>query len=362
MGFPVGTSIPLQVTITDVTGAPVDPTSISLTVLRPDGGTDSFAQGALTHPSVGVFGYTYPTVMPGPYSWAFPVVGPGVVEQGRFVVDSLLTAPGPDLGVSPWIDADDVARWPGMAGVDRVLLTQAAQAASEALYAKSGRQWAGLKTTTLRPTMAAHERNIAAWAAFGGGYGTWGGGSWSPVGLGWAGSSFSGPRWLPAVDLGVYPLVSISLVTLDGVTIPANEYRIDLHKWLVRVRPSATSVPTERYGWPTFQRADLPATEMGTFAVTATYGMDPPAAGKFGAAALAADLVGQVLPTGGTNLPSRALSLTRQGVTVTLGDSLAYLEAGMFGVQPADAFVMAVNPSGATRRPVVWWPGMGDVR
>ena len=54
-------------------------------------------------------------------------------------------------------------------------------------------------------------------------------------------------------------------VLIDGVVIPPEEYELRDHRTLVRLRPTPSYVPTERYGWPTAQVEDLPDSEMGTF-------------------------------------------------------------------------------------------------
>lgn len=361
----IGDDVELDFQVADSSGNPVDPSSATLTFRRPDGGTDVFALDQLTRNGIGDYSYAYPPAAGGPYGWTFQTADPGVVLQGTFAVDNTQVSPGADTGIflsTSWVNADDVAGWPGMATVPRNILMLAARAASELLYVRSGRQFPGLATTTVRPTMQPYERNLAATAAWLGSYGYSFQGTWSPIGLGWGSHGWGSWRWPPAVDLGVYPLRSITQVKIDGVVIPPDEYRIDDHRWLSRVRPTISSEPTERYGWPATQSLDLPDTEESTFSVTCTYGIDPPYAGKLGAAALAAHIAGQYNQTSGRNLPTRTQSVTRSGVNIQIGDSLAWVAEGMTGVYEADVFIRFYNPSGATRRASVYSPDIGTSR
>ena len=89
------------------------------------------------------------------------------------------------------------------------------------------------------------------------------------------------------VNLTGYPVIEVELVKIDGVVIPAAEYTLRNNRTLVRIRPTAESNPTQRWGWPTSQINDLPDTQPGTFSVTFTFGQAAPRMAWFAALALA---------------------------------------------------------------------------
>lgn len=64
--------------------------------------------------------------------------------------------------------------------------------------------------------------------------------------------------------------------------------------------------------------------------------------------------------TGGVcKLPSRLVSLTRQGVTMDLGDPSEFAEAGLTGMPITDAFIRTVNPNRLATRSRVLSPDLG---
>lgn len=363
-----------------ITGNPQDLTGSTVVfVARPTNGATVTINTAasIVYAAGGVVQYPFSggdTATPGELRGEWRVSYPGgqvetfpLTQWSRIrIVESLTqtqTSPAPrGVVCQPWISADDVRARPHADRLNPAVLGPCAVAATEVLYARSGRQFPGLCATTVRPTMQPHERGPLAWAAFAGQYGYASQGTWSPLGLGWAGQGWGSRRWPPAVDLGVYPLVSVEQVKIDGVVIPADEYRIDDSRWLVRVRPTAGAQPTERYGWPTSQALDLPDTEAGTFSVSCQYGTAPPQMGKVAAAALAAYLATFSSPATGANLPARTTQVSRAGVTMTTADAVAALGTGHLGVPEADLWIETINPTRAQRRPAVWSPDLGTAR
>lgn len=224
--------------------------------------------------------------------------------------------------------------------------------ASDLLYMLSGRQFPGTCERTLRPVARPVGWTVGDWQKYfssitGEAYNT----SWGTC---W-GNGHDSCRRPPQIDLGVFPIRSIVQVKIDGTIIPSDEYRVDDHRLLVRVRPTASSVPTVRWGWPTCQNLDLPDTEVGTFSVDLQYGMSPPSSGTAAAAALAAQfaLAHASLPN---RLPARLMTITRQGITMAAIDPLNFLDKGLTGVLEADLFIKASNPQRQRRRPRVYSP------
>jgi hypothetical protein len=261
---------------------------------------------------------------------------------------------------APWITADNVLSQPGCGGLDPTLAATMATVASETLYVLSGQQFTGAcGPVTVRPIsrpIDADTRFMAnlvgmGWLSSWGtctAYGT-------PLTGGVAHYGCSNP---PEIELGAYPITSIDLVKLDGIVIPPNEYYLQDHRSLVRLRPSAAATPTQRFGWPTCQLMDLPDTEIGTFAVTYHYGVPPPQSGILAASVLAGQL-GLDQSGSDTRLPRRVTSISRQGMTAMIVDVMDFLKEGLTGIYEVDLFLHWANPSGSKMRSFVWSPDIG---
>lgn len=238
----------------------------------------------------------------------------------------------------------------------------AALSASQLLYAASGRQFTGrCEAVTIRPTARPYDQDARGWGrAFPGGWFS----SWGTCSVGYVGTdtaSHFGCSGPPEIELGAYPVTDIEQVLIDGDVIPADEYELQDWHILKRMRPTATSVPTERWGWPTCQLLDLPDTQPGTFSVTYRYGMAPPASGILACETLAAQLALKM--AGSPNrLPDRLTSISRLGVSMQVVDVMSYLEGGYFGIVEVDLFIRAVNPGHANRRATVWSPDQPRAR
>lgn len=276
---------------------------------------------------------------------------------------------------APWITGDQVS---ALISVQRALAaleaegiavsaeqlnaTCAAQAvaATDVLYALSGRQFTGeCGPVTIRPLARPTDGDMRAWA---GGFGYL-------ANSGYAASYGASPgvaqHYLslnpPEIVLGTYPVTEIVQVLIDGVLIPADEYELRDFRTLVRIRPTASTTPTERWGWPSGQIQDLPDDQPGTFSVTYKFGEPPPAGGIQAALDLAEVLV---LPKLGddTDYPDRVNQITRQGVTAKVTDANDMLANGQTGIWPVDLWLMSVNPHKLTRQARVFSPDVGRPR
>lgn len=264
----------------------------------------------------------------------------------------------------PWIAAaagegetDDAQLSTGQVAT---ICAEAAAAASDVLYELSGRQFTGeCGPVTVRPLSRPTDGDTRAWAGGFGYMSSWG--YCSTYGATPGVAAHYGSLNPPEIDLGVYPVTEITLVTIDGVTIPADEYELRDYRVLVRMRPNATFTPTERWGWPTGQIQDLPDSEVGTFAVTYMYGQPPPASGLRAVKKLAEYLV---LPDLGddTHYPARIESMTRQGVSTRTTDVLDFVKTGGTGIVEVDLFLQTVNPQKLQRQARVWSPDRGRAR
>ena len=136
-----------------------------------------------------------------------------------------------------------------------------------------------------------------------------------------------GWRSVGAIFLPNTPVAEIVSVAENGVTLSPSSYRLEGAQ-LVRLNGSwpSGSYPVEvsyRYGVPIVApRAGLVALAMGELA-----------------AELAAGVCGGVC-----KLPSRAVSITRQGVTVELGGAEEYINGGLLGLPLSDQLINTVNP------------------
>ena len=268
---------------------------------------------------------------------------------------------------SPWVAASDVLGDPRLAdyaaSIPAGLAAEMATIASDVLYALSARQFTGacgpVKVRPLsRPTdidqRFGNRNTPSGYMSMGNAataYGAPGSGAFNSYGT-------SKPS---EVDLGAYPVTEIIEVKIDGVTIPPDEYYLQSRRVLIRSRPTTSTQPTERYGWPVNQFVDLPDTQQGTFSVTYMYGVAPPALGVMACKALAVQLTLNAIGQD-SSLPQRVTSMTRQGVTTAVVDVMDFFSKGLTGIYEVDLFVSTYNPSKARARTLVWTPDMGRPR
>lgn len=83
MAWDLGDVVPLTVTVRDTTGAPVNATTVVLTVTLPDGTT---ANPAVTNPSTGVYACDYPTTVNGRHTVRWTSTGPAAAYTDAFDV------------------------------------------------------------------------------------------------------------------------------------------------------------------------------------------------------------------------------------------------------------------------------------
>jgi hypothetical protein len=280
---------------------------------------------------------------------------------------------------SPWINGTDVAAIPSVAAaitkppkvnvpaftVEQVtaICAEAAAAASLILYRKSGMVYSGkCGPVTVRPVarpVNVDRRRMASGGAWG--LGAWmGAASWYNLGLDGVVTHF-GDSQPPEIPLPDYPIREIVEVKIDGVVIPPIEYELRDNKTIVRMRPTASYVPTERWGWPTAQINDLPDDQPGTFSITYTFGQDVDDGGRLACRRLAEILA---LPAFGdmSRLPARLTAISRQGVSANALNVADLISKGQLDIYEVDVWLMAVNPGQADRQSLVWSPDVARVR
>lgn len=255
---------------------------------------------------------------------------------------------------SQWASIDELCEPCNSYGWDPVVLDRMIAVATDLLYELSGRRFPGACLGVVRPCARrspslpklGHEVSVEGW-------------TWNRA-WGYCGCNRSrqcGCTRLSEVTLGGYPVVAIGEVLVDGVALDPSLYRVDDHRYLVRLPDPDGSNP----GWPCCSRIDLPVTEPDTWQVTYTYGVEPPSAGVHAAARLACELALACSPEtiSRCRLPRRVREIVRQGVSMTLIDPFDFFEERRTGLYEVDLFLAAYNPNGRMRRGGVLSPDIG---
>lgn len=353
-GFAPGLVGQLTVAIYDIDGNVVEPaTDLNISEIAPIGETSRYGfQGVAPVPTVGD-AQTFLLV----WDDNDPIDPQSTSEEMYVSVGA--TPPTPSAPCGMWITGEELAAWMDMEyGSDSMdKFDAAALAATDILFAASGRQFRGeCGPVKVRPCAVGcgcwpfnetwHSWGQIPWDG-GGPY--WGGWAW-----GWGGSSYTcGCAPLSQVTLAGVPVREIISVKLNGAFLEAADYRLDWNRYLVRMRDTAN--PLSPVAWPGCQILDLPDTQQGTWAVTYTFGADPPMSGVLAAKELGAEIIRS---WGGAAcaLPSGATKVVRQNVTVDRQRLQGWIGKGGTGMFLVDAFLGSVNPNGLRRRPAVWSP------
>jgi hypothetical protein len=193
--------------------------------------------------------------------------------------------------------------------------------ATDILWAATGRRWrntTGTETVTLDPPD--------------GGCGSW---LWAEAAARWG----YGWRLMPdparpyRVRLPRPDVTAVTSVTLDGD--PFTAYRLD-RNWVKR---------TDGPGWPL----------LDTTRITYTFGRPVPPPGQLAVIILAAEL-GKAMAGKACQLPARVTSVTRQGVSFDVLESIEVLKENLTGIHSVDSFIRAANPRGVAQKAQVWSP------
>lgn len=327
--FEVGEPATLKATCINSSGALADPTALTLTVTDPSGNTDTHLIGALTQDSTGRYSYSQTLDEAGVWTYRFVASGNDVAfDVTEYLLCGVFTEPtGPcDLWIGP---ADVFALHPAKAiadgDKDYSLADLCAQAASRWLYRLSREAYPGICKHVVRPC-----RRGSTWL-------NWDEPSWWKWNTSWGNCSCGAtssracgcPR-LSEILLGAEPVLAITEVLIDGSALATSAYRLDDHRWLVRIDGDV---------WPTCQdlTAD-PSTDEDTFQVTFFAGRTPPADGILAAKRLAGDLY---MGATGSDcaVPKNLVNRVRQGDTLSFADPTNELQAGLAGLREVDLFL-----------------------
>lgn len=380
-----GTTVTVTQTFS-VAGVATDPTTVTFTLLSPDGTENQYTFGIdarVTNPSVGEYSLELdPTILTVPGTYYYTVVGTGLVSasgSGDFTILGSALTPSDDVTwavdgpCQPWCDSSDV--WSACGEPVAVVggescpvdMTPYAQASSWTLWELSGRLHSGRCVKTVRPCSGTPcgfqilPRGFVVWPnAYDWGYGTYG---WT--GYNWHFDHVRDCGCIPLdrIELSGYPVREILDVKIDGVSVPAQDnWRLDKRRFLTRIANASGNAQR----WPSCQRLDFDDTEPGTFSITYSYGQDPPMLGQLAAAQLACELYkshqGQ-----DCQLPAGTVRVTRQGVAIEKMATLGWFKQSsnrsgpqarwQTGLSLVDTFLNSSNPFGLTRRPVIMAPG-----
>lgn len=197
--------------------------------------------------------------------------------------------------------------------------------ASDILWSASGRRWRNVEaaeTVTLDPPDDSCSPQMGY--AYQYGY-------WMPIRA--VGSSPTRVR-LPRPDV-----TAITAVTLGGAAFTA--YR----------RSGNYAVRTDGRGWPLSNDTRI----------TYQFGRKVPASGVLAEIQLATEL-GKAMAGKPCGLPARVTSVTRQGISFDMLESLEVLKAGLTGVYSVDQWILAVNPDRQRQQGRCWSPDIVEAR
>lgn len=144
-----------------------------------------------------------------------------------------------------------------------------------------------------------------------------------------------------AIHLSSPPVRSITEVTVFGQVLDPSEYYLG-QSVLYRIGEC----------WPCDDECEVPPV-----VVTYKYGIDVPALGELALGELACELL-KGWTGADCRLPSNAIQVTRQGVTVTLGNPETLFAQNRLGLPISDQFINSVNPGRLRQRSSVHSPDL----
>lgn len=239
--------------------------------------------------------------------------------------------------------------WPAvwccdLTGYSPAATGMALEAATEVLWALSGRQFGECVLEGLRPCREECGSEYSYmyppldWGGWDWPYPALIDGQW--FNLGCAGGC-TGDCSCNTVSQFMLPMQVLRIVEIiiDGVPVPTGSYRLDNWQYVVR---------TDGGEWPWCN--DLSITSgPGAWSVSVVVGKEVPTMGQFAVGELACEIL-KLCENEDCVLPVNARRVTRQGVTVDTPEVVRILENGAFGLTSVDMFVAMVNPNRITGR------------
>ncbi len=349
--YPQGSTRPLTALFFSAPGVPVAVSGLSLTVIRLSDGLPVAGfplAGPFVNPVVGTYIYSWsiPAAQPvGEYlvSWSGNVAGDPI--NATETIEVTLSG-GSLLGpcFSSWdIDTSCCADfWATLTPAEQATATSVAVFT---IWAATGRRY-GPCPVTVRPCGPYCSDNGIA------GY-SWSNGVFVPYIVNgvwrncWCGMA-GGCRCEPSQQIYLPgPVASVTSVTQDGVLVDPSAYRVDDLRWLVR---------TDGNAWTQCQDYDVDS-GTGTLIVSYNRGNEVPAHLMVAAGIYACEWAKACQGTA-CELPSRVVTLSRQGTTFQMTDIDNLLTRGLTGIQRVDQLIALENPYGVPWRMRLYSPDM----
>lgn len=247
------------------------------------------------------------------------------------------------MAICPWVVEDPLCCdcWNA---ADPAMKEAAITWATAVMYARTGRQF-GVCPVTVRPCgfNRCADGALAWFGAF------WNGGLWTPYILDgvWYNCACPGlcscePRSQVQLD---GPVASIIEVTIDGVVVDPDDYRVDNFQWLVA---------ENGFMWPQCPDMNVSSGMIGSFEVTYGKGVAPPADVLLATAVLACEFVKQCKGDSTCQLNSRVVAMSRQGTDFQFVPLDDMIRMGLLGPNVVDQVIRNYNPNQLPFRPRVY--------
>lgn len=207
--------------------------------------------------------------------------------------------------------------------------------ATEFLWNWTGRQF-GLCEISVRPCRQDCSQRVSTFGSFLRGSAPWQpviiNGAWYNLECGSCGNK-CGCRDVESLKLPG-PIHSIQSITIDGEVLPSGNYRVDNHKYVIRLDGGV---------WPTCQNMDAAVGEADTWEITYTRGVPVPVGGQVSAGLLASELAKMLCGDTTCKLPTRFQNITRQGVSIgAVLDTFEGLDEGRTGLWVVDSWIASI--------------------
>ena len=227
-------------------------------------------------------------------------------------------------GTYPYLTpADFIQRCSAASGAleDDDAVIDAVTDASLIMYYLTGRQFNGVKQTTVTPE------------------------NWDQS---------CGPYKL---NLGLWPITEIVAIREDGVDQDVADYHVDEYRYIVKNNGAA--FPRRSNWYAASGDADDAETSDGgyVFEITVEHGIPAPRLLKRATQALACQLYHDANGND-CDLPQRVTNVTRNGLTMEVADFQSLLNSGSIGIYEVDLAVQVLNPTRMQSPSFVWTPDM----
>lgn len=147
------------------------------------------------------------------------------------------------------------------------------------------------------------------------------------------------------------PVGDIVSVTLDGVELGSETYRVDNNKYLVRM---------DGEDWPVCQDMNAPAGDLNTFTVTYYHGSTADITVRYAAGILAQEYLLAVQGSDDCRLPSGTTNVVRQGITIEVKEDM--FEDGLTSIREVDSVTAKYNPYRQKMPSTVYSPDLKPTR